>query len=235
MIIFSIIIPAYNEEHFLSQTLISAKEAIKKVESAGEIIVVDNNSTDRTAEIARNFGVKVIFEEYNQIAKARNSGAQVAKGEYLIFLDADTILSPELLSIALKNLSSGKCCGGGCKIKMDKELSFTSQKLLNFWNWISEKKSLAAGCFIYCSRKGFEGTGGFNEKIYASEEIWFSKNLRKWGKKQNLEFKIINDISIVTSGRKLDNKFKLWRSMLAILFFPFSIFFRRMCSYWYKK
>lgn len=233
--IFSIIIPAYNEEKYLLKTLLSAKNTAEKMDVAGEIIVVDNNSTDKTAEIARDFGVKVIFEEHNQIAKARNSGARVAKGEYFIFLDADTILSPELLSIALKNLSSGYCCGGGCKIKMDRELSFINQKFLNFWNSISGKNSFAAGCFIYCTRKGFEEIGGFSEKVYASEEIWFSRDLRKWGKKQNLDFKIITDVSIITSGRKLDNQFKLWSSMLIILFFPFAVFFRRMCSHWYKK
>ena len=232
---FSIIIPAYNEEEYLLKTLHYAKSAVEKMSLKGEIIVVDNNSTDKTAEIARNFGVKVIFEEYNQIAKARNSGARIAKGKYFIFLDADTILSSELLSAALENLLSGKCCGGGCKIKMDKELSFTTQKFLNLWNWISRKNSFAAGCFIYCCRKGFEEIGGFSEKVYASEEIWFSRNLRKWGKKQNLEFKIITDIPIITSGRKLDNKFKLWSSMLTILFFPFAIFSRRMCFHWYRK
>ena len=232
---FSIIIPAYNEEKYLPRTLTSARDAVDKVESTGEIIVVDNNSTDRTAEIAREFNVNIVFEKYNQIARARNTGMRSAKGEYFIFLDADTILSPELLSAALENLSAGNCCGGGCKVEIDRPLTFTAKKFLNFWNWLSVKYSLAAGCFIYCTRDGFEEIGGFNEKIYASEEIWFSRKLTGWGKKQKLDFKIITNISIVTSGRKLDNEFKLWSSMLAILFFPFAIFFRRMCYHWYKR
>ena len=235
MVTFSIIIPAYNEEKYLSQTLTFAKQAVEKVEPIGEIIVVDNNSTDRTSEIAREFDVKIVFEKHNQIARARNTGARIAKGEYFIFLDADTILSPELLSAALDNLSSGNCCGGGCKIEINRPLIFSVQKFLNFWNWLSIKYSLAAGCFIYCTREGFEEIGGFSEKIYVSEEIWFSRKLKAWGKKRKMDFKIITNISIVTSGRKLDNEFKLWSSVLALLFFPFAIFFRCMCSRWYKR
>ena len=235
MVTFSIIIPAYNEEKYLPRTLTSAIEAVDKVESTGEIIVVDNNSTDATAEIARQFNVKVVFEKQNQIARARNTGARIAKGKIFVFLDADTILSPELLSAALENISIGDCCGGGCKVEIDRPLTFTAKEFLNFWNWLSVKYSLAAGCFIYCTREGFEKIGGFNEKIYASEEIWFSRKLIRWGKKQKSDFKIITNLSIVTSGRKLDNEFKLWSSMLTILFFPFAIFFRRMCYHWYKR
>jgi len=235
MVTFSIIIPAYNEEKCLPQTLTFVKEAVEKVEPTGEIIVVDNNSTDRTSEIAREFDVKIVFEKHNQISRARNTGVRTAKGEYFIFLDADTILSPELLSSALENLSIGNCCGGGCKIEIDRPLTLSAKKFLYFWNWLSVKCSLAAGCFIYCTREGFEEIGGFSEKIYISEEIWFSRKLTAWGKIQKMDFKIITNISIVTSGRKLDNEFKLWSSMLAILFFPFAIFFRCMCSGWYKK
>ena len=235
MISFSIIIPAYNEEKYLPNTLRCAENAVNNVKQTGEIIVVDNNSTDNTAEIVNEFGAKLVFEKHNQISKARNSGAKAAEGKFLIFLDADTIISPELLSAALENMENGKCCGGGCKIEIDRKLPFSAQKFKEFWDWLSVKLSLAAGCFVYCTREGFESVGGFNEKIYASEEIWFSRKLTKWGKNKNLDFKIITDIPVITSGRKLDSTFKLWSSMLTILFFPFAIFFRRLCPHWYKK
>ena len=235
MITFSIIIPAYNEERFLPRTLISVKKAMTEIELLGEIIVVDNNSTDRTQEITRENDVKIVFEKHNQISKARNEGARVAKGKYFIFLDADTILSADVLLVALENLSSGNCCGGGCKIEIDRKLTFLFKKFLAFWNWISVKKLYAAGCFVYCLREGFEEVGGFSEKVYASEEIWFSKKLNAWGKTRNLNFKIITKFPIVTSGRKLDNEFQLWGSMLTMLIFPFAIFFRKFCSHWYNK
>ena len=235
MIIFSIIIPAYNEGKFLQRTLILAKKAMAEIELFGEIIVVDNNSTDKTSKIAREHNAKLVFEKHNQISRARNAGARVAKGKYFIFLDADTILSADVLSVALENLLSGNCCGGGCKIEIDRQLTSWTQKFLVFWNWISIKKSYAAGCFVYCLREGFEEVGGFSEKVYASEEIWFSKKLSAWGKNRDLKFKIITKFSIVTSGRKLDNEFQFWGSMFVMLFFPFAIFFRKFCSHWYNK
>ena len=160
-----------------------------EIELQGEIIVVDNNSTDKTQEIARENDAIIVFEKYNQISKARNAGAREAKGKYFIFLDADTILSADVLSIALENLSLGSSCGGGCKVEIDRKLTFLSKKFLTFWNWISVKKLYAAGCFVYCLREGFEDVGGVCEKIYASEEIWFSKKLNVWGNSRGLKFK----------------------------------------------
>ena len=85
---YSIIVPAFNEEVFLPKTLATICEVMKEIEIPGEIIVVNNNSTDGTATIPERYGAKVIFEPKNQISRARNSGAKVAKGDYLIFIDA---------------------------------------------------------------------------------------------------------------------------------------------------
>jgi glycosyltransferase involved in cell wall biosynthesis len=85
----------------------------------GEIIVVDNNSSDKTAEVANSKGARVVFEPINQISKARNTGAKLAKGEYLIFIDADTQVSPELLGLVLKKLRYYNCGGGGSTLVFD--------------------------------------------------------------------------------------------------------------------
>ncbi|NQZ69946.1 MAG: glycosyltransferase, partial [Lentisphaeria bacterium] len=95
---YSVIIPAYNEEKLLPDTLASLKEKMSDVtDYSGEIIVVDNNSTDATAEVAKAAGAIVVFEEHRQIARARNAGGQIAKGRYLIFLDADTLPTDGLI------------------------------------------------------------------------------------------------------------------------------------------
>ena len=78
----------------------------------GEVIVADNNSTDATAQIANDAGAHLVFEPVNQISKARNAGANGTRGRYLIFLDADTLLNPELLRAALEALETGEVCGG---------------------------------------------------------------------------------------------------------------------------
>src|SRR5690242_4869767 len=96
----SVIIPAFNEERFLPQTLQHLHQATKYLGAAPdrhvEIIVVDNASSDRTAEIALAAGAKVISVPEHNIAKVRNAGAAAASGELLVFLDADTLI-PEIL------------------------------------------------------------------------------------------------------------------------------------------
>src|SRR4030065_256939 len=98
---YSIIIPAYNEQELLPATLQSVQQAMAVQELAGEVIVVDNNSTDAPATIAAPAGARVVTEAINQISRVRNAGARAANGRYLIFLDADTVISPKLLIKAL--------------------------------------------------------------------------------------------------------------------------------------
>lgn len=91
---YSIIIPAYNEEALLANTLEVLHKTMAEIPLSGEIIVTDNNSTDRTPEIAKAVGAKVVFEPINQISRARNTGAKHAEGRYLVFIDADTLAPP---------------------------------------------------------------------------------------------------------------------------------------------
>jgi glycosyltransferase involved in cell wall biosynthesis len=88
---YSVIIPAFNEEEFLAETILAAREAMNAGDRKGELIVVDNNSTDSTAEVARKAGAdRVVFEAHNQIARARNAGAAATTTPLLVFVDADT-------------------------------------------------------------------------------------------------------------------------------------------------
>jgi glycosyltransferase involved in cell wall biosynthesis len=84
----SLIIPAYNEEKYIGTCL---QYALRNKEKFHEIIVVDNNSTDRTKEVAQGFdGVKVIEEKKKGVTKARQRGVEEATGDILAFADADT-------------------------------------------------------------------------------------------------------------------------------------------------
>jgi glycosyltransferase involved in cell wall biosynthesis len=237
MIDYSIIIPAYNEEKYLPETLKSVKKAMSFVELSGEVVVVDNNSTDKSAEIAKSYGASVVFEAHNQISRARNRGARAAKGKYLIFLDADTLMPPELLKRSLDNLMNKNYCGGGVTIDFDTPQDKFITAFKSLWNYVSVKRSLAAGSYIYVSKECYDATGGFNEDIYASEEIWFSKKCKKWGKKNGKMFKVINDIKIITSGRKMEmfSTFQLYSAMVFFMLFPFAIKFKSLCFIWYKK
>ena len=234
---FSIIIPAYDEEQWLAPTLCAVRQAMSGVDLAGEVIVVDNNSKDGTARVARDHGARVVLESINQISRARNRGARTATGQYLIFLDADTVLSEQLLRTALDKLTNGACCGGGALVAFDRSVPALERVGLALWNFVSLKLQLAAGCFIYCTRQGFDATGGFSQKVYAGDEVWFSRRLRSWGRSKRMDFRVITDPAVVTSSRKID-----WSSsaqatvrVLPLLLFPFGMRFRRLCSYWYAR
>jgi glycosyltransferase involved in cell wall biosynthesis len=104
MISYSVIIPAYNEEALLADTIAESRRGMDELlPIAGEIIVVDNNSVDRTPKIAVASGARVVFEPVNQISRARNAGAREAKGKYFFFIPTSqcqvstTPTSPALL------------------------------------------------------------------------------------------------------------------------------------------
>ena len=234
---FSVIIPAYNEEKYLPAALSAVIKAIDTVPMAGEVVVVNNNSTDRTAAIAAEFGARVVFEPVNQISRSRNTGAKAARGDYLVFVDADTIVTPSLLQRALGNLNQGNCCGGGATVALPGSFDESYRLAMQVWTWMSVSLKLAAGCFVYCLKEGFEEVGGFSEKVYAGEEIWFSGGLRRWGKARRLEFKIIQSAPVITSERKLIwySKGELFRLVLAMVLFPLASCNRRWCRMWYER
>lgn len=232
----SIIIPAFNEENFISSTLQHLQNSCRECGVTSEIIVVDNNSTDRTAELAKAQGAIVVFEPVQQIARARNSGARQAQADFLLFLDADTQMNTPLLQKTIELLKSATCLAGGTTLKTDQEHSGLN-RFVRYWNSISKNLKLAAGCYIFCQRDAFFQADGFNEKVYASEEIWLFRNLKKIARRENKKIEIIDDYPIVTSARKFD-WFSPYLHLLQILlffFFPFLCRYKFFCFLWYIR
>lgn len=216
---YSIIIPAYNEEDYLPETLASLKKSMGELSGFnGEIIVTNNNSTDRTAAIAEEFGARVIFEEHRQISRARNTGAKEARGRYFIFVDSDTEVSTVLLKKSLRELESGKCCGGGAIAEFDGHLQFLARCFLKYWLFLSRTFKFACGAYIFCTRDAYTETGGFDERLYASEEIHFSRALRRWGWKKGKRFVILEE-PVITSNRKM-----VWYSTRELLIMVLGMF-----------
>jgi glycosyltransferase involved in cell wall biosynthesis len=107
----SVIIPAFNEERFLSKTIAAVKRNDFPMNNC-QIIVVNNGSTDRTSEIARNSDVEVIECVRMFVGAARNLGVQKARGEYLAFLDADCIPQTDWLREGIRSLEVEPCVTG---------------------------------------------------------------------------------------------------------------------------
>ncbi len=201
----SIVIPAFNEARLIQQTLQAVSASIAANQKGGftaEIIVVDNNSTDHTAELARQAGARVVFEPINQIGRARNTGAAQATGDWLLFLDADSLLSPELLSDILRVIESGKYVGCGSTLRMD-GLPWWANLTLKFWTSTSILCRWAAGALVVCRRDAFQTVGGFDQELYALDEIRLSKQLKQWGRQRGLLFTILRRHPLETSSRKV--------------------------------
>jgi len=231
---YSIIVPAYNEEAVITQTILNLQYCLEQIKERGEIIVVDNNSSDNTSEIARGLGVKVVFEHRNQIARARNAGAKQAKGDFLFFVDADTTPVPENFLFAISQMKTGKVCAGGSTVRLDKEMGFFVRSLVSISNRTQESKSIALGTFFYCTKYAFEGVGGFNEKHYSAEDVLFSRACRDWGAQCQQEFYINNEYPVMTSARKFEHPGRI-ALQLVISLIPFSTRFKIFSGYWYKR
>jgi len=192
----SFIVPAFNEEHLLGPTLDAINQVVAAIALAAEVIVVDDASEDGTAALARARGARVISINRRHIAATRNAGAWAARGKWLIFVDADTLVTETLTRAALGCLEAG-AVGGGCRVRLDGRLPLYGRLLVASLLPVYRALRLAAGCFIFCTRQAFDAAGGFDETLFAAEEAVLSRALRRQGRF------VILDEYVTTSGRKL--------------------------------
>ena len=128
----SVVVPAFNEERLLAfslETILASCHVFRDRGWSSELIVCDNNSTDRTAEIARAAGARVVFEPVNQISRARNAGAAAATGDWLVFVDADSYPGAELFADAADAIQEGRCLAGGSTVAFASRMSVRSSTL----------------------------------------------------------------------------------------------------------
>ena len=208
----SFIVPAHNEEHELLETLRAIQNAAGASQQRYEIIVVDDVSTDATAEIARQLGARVETVNLRQIAAVRNAGARVAQGDILFFVDADTRITPGHVAAGVAALERG-CSGGSARVIMDGEFALWARVFLRCFGAAYFAGGFAVGAFIFTRRANFEAVGGFDEQYFAGEEVFITLALKKLGR-----FQILRE-PIVTSARKM--RMHSPGFVLAQLFFVF--------------
>jgi len=200
----SVVVPAFNEEHLLAGSLAAIRSAMRAFDEAGwdcELVVCDNNSSDRTAEIARAAGASVVFEPVNQIARARNAGAARASGDWLLFVDADSYPSRELFLEVIAAIRGGRALAGGATVVF--EIRNPVIRLwIGLWNALSRRARWAAGSFIFCEAAAFRELGGFDERFYAGEEVDFSRRMKRLARRRGREMVILHRHPLATSNRK---------------------------------
>lgn len=230
----SLIVPAHNEQAVLGQTLEAIHAAAQSVGRAYEIIVVNDASTDATADIALRHNARVVFVNHRQIAATRNSGGKAALGERLFFVDADTKVNSKAVTAALRAMDKGAVGGGGPAWWDKNETVPLYVRLMAILQiFLVKFVRFTGGAFMFCTREAFRATGGFNERLYWAEEIDFILKLKREGR-----FTVLWT-PVLTSGRRFrtTSPLQIFGTCAKAVFMPRTAFTKRASveKIWYDS
>src|SRR3954464_15168522 len=147
----SFIVPAHNEQACLGRTVQAIQAAARATGRPYEVIVVDDASTDATAEAARNNDHAVVSVNRRQIAASRNAGGRAARGERLFFVDADTVVSPRVVASALRPRDRG-AGGGGAPARFEGPVPLYAHLLMWWLGLLMRLGGMTGGAFMFCTR-----------------------------------------------------------------------------------
>lgn len=202
----SIVIPAYNEERYLAGALESAEAQTMSHEEL-EVIVVNNASTDDTACICCNalerssIDSYIIEEPLLSPGRAKNRGAADARGEVLLFLDADSRMDPRLAQDVYDCYTRGFLMGI-VRIRADSEERMANL-YFDFIHWGKRLVKITAN-MGFCQRDLFFELGGFNTDLRHAEDLEFFTKAKKALNERGKPWCIIEDSPISTSPRRMD-------------------------------
>ena len=199
--LFSVIIPAHNEEKYIRRCIRSIRKAASAFQENVEIVVVCNRCTDRTGKIAKKLGARVLTNEDRCIARVRNAGISEAKGEIIVTIDADNRMTGGTLQEIYELLQSGRYIGGGAPIRFER---------YSFPLWCNDMMcrlsfavtGLYSGMF-WAKKDTFDAIGGFADKK-AMEDVVTAKLLKEYGKKQGRKYTTLKKNVLINSTRKYD-------------------------------
>jgi glycosyltransferase involved in cell wall biosynthesis len=174
----SIIIVCLNEEKHLSRCLM----AIQKVHHAGmehEVIVVDGGSADRSREIAKSFGVRLVVTPRG-IPRQRNAGARAATGDILAYVDADVEILKGWFATVARHFAGDQDKILGCAPRLAEDASWVARTFALHWGLLPDAQMLQDGLerllstqSLVMGRKVFERVGGFSEDLEVDEDTVF--------------------------------------------------------------
>jgi len=202
---FSVIIPAYNEEQYLPRLLKSIEIAREKYSGGRdqiEVVVADNDSTDRTAEVAAAHGARVVHVAKRRIGAARNGGARAASGEILCFVDADSAIHPQTFDAIDRAMKTGKYVWGVTGATMER-MSFPL--FITYWMFLP--MVLLTGLDIglsFCRREDFAAVGGYDESRLYAEDVKFPWALKRLGRTSGQRTVRLPQVKALGCTRKFD-------------------------------
>ncbi len=188
----SVIIPALNEEKYLGKLLKSIKEQGR---DDVEVIVADAGSEDKTREIAQQYGCKIV--NGGLPAVGRNSGAKVAKGDILIFADADILFPEDFFEKGLLEFRERKLGVASVLLELEGSYQLRMEIFYNIPAVLLEKILPHGAMVIIVKREIFNKIGGFDESVRIAEDMYFVRQAAKHGK-----FGLLRSVRILTSPRR---------------------------------
>lgn len=229
----SVVIPAFNEEAYLGETLAGLRRAAEllseRAGAAAELFVVDNDSSDSTAEVARAGGAAVLREARHNVAAVRNTGARHAAGDVLVFVDADTLVPRELLWRVAQAAREPGCLGGAADTDY-RPARLSSKIYLGAWRLAGRLAGLAQGATQFCRRDAFLELGGYDETLFMGEDVDFYRRLKRLARRRGGGVAFMRDVRVVPSARRFD-RWGFWRTLVWTN--PlFILLFRRRRSAW---
>ncbi len=174
----SIIIPAFNEQEVIGDLLQSIK---KQTYSKIETLVIDDASTDDTVEICKRNQVKVFKRSHQERSIQRNFGAKMASGKYLLFLDADMILEPNVIADCVKTMTRDASVGMIIIPEIPVASTFWEKAKAferNMYNEFGDNTTDAARFF---SKTAFLKSGGYDTNITGPEDWDLPETISKLG------------------------------------------------------
>lgn len=235
----SVVIPAFNEEAYLGRTLDGLGRAAallrEKDNLTAELVVVDNDSSDSTADVARDFGAVVLKEAQHNVARVRNTGARAAHGDVLVFVDADTFVPEELLCRIVEVMAEPSCFGGAVDTNY-RPAKLSSKLYLRFWRLVGNLAGMAQGATQFCRRDVFFKLDGYDETLFMSEDVDFYWRLKRLAKRLRGSVGFIEDVRVAPSTRRFD-QWGLWRTLVWTNPLFILLFRRRKAAWhgWYKE
>jgi len=199
----SIVTPAHNEASHLGACIASVSQAAAECGIESEHIVVLNRCTDQTREIATSLGARVIVEDARNLSRIRNAGAYAATGDVLVTIDADSTMSPNMLSEVARLLATEKYVGGGVQIFPERWSMGIVCSLLVVLPFLLWHRALSAGMF-WCRKQDFDTIGGFDGTLASLEDLDFGRRLKEHGRLDRRQYGTIRAAHIITSCRKFD-------------------------------
>jgi glycosyltransferase involved in cell wall biosynthesis len=192
----SFVVPAYNEQACLGRTLQAIHEAARATGEPYEVIVADDASTDATAEVARIAGAIVVPVYHRQIAATRNAGGRAAQGQRLFFVDADTVVGPNVVASALRQMDRG-AAGGGAPARFEGPVPLYAHLIMWWFGLLMRLGGMTGGAFMFCTSDAFRATGGFDERLFGAEDAAMC-----WALKREGRFVVLWR-TVLTSGRRV--------------------------------